>query len=139
MKRPCVTTLSRCYDLTNLLVLIILSLILFVLTNYYENNNVRGPCCSSRARSRTASCRIYTYVYIYIYNTCIHLSLSIYIYIYIYTIMYLYDLTNRYYQDWDDMEAVWDYTFRRLGVDPSEHKVVQTEAALNPRYIYIYI
>jgi len=30
------------------------------------------------------------------------------------------------------MEAIWDYTFEQLGVTPSQHKVVQTEAALNP-------
>lgn len=35
-------------------------------------------------------------------------------------------------QKWDDMEAVWDHTFARLGVTPAEHKVVQTEPAQNP-------
>lgn len=41
-------------------------------------------------------------------------------------------IQNGIIQDWEDMEAVWDYTFARLGVTPSERKVVQTEAALNP-------
>lgn len=35
-------------------------------------------------------------------------------------------------QDWDDMEAVWDHTFAKLGIAPSEHKVVHTEPAMNP-------
>mmetsp|Transcript_18300 Transcript_18300/g.39434 ORF Transcript_18300/g.39434 Transcript_18300/m.39434 type:complete len:391 (-) Transcript_18300:149-1321(-) len=35
--------------------------------------------------------------------------------------------------DWNDMEAVWDYTWDKLGITCSEHQVVQTEAALNPR------
>mmetsp|Transcript_125587 Transcript_125587/g.402143 ORF Transcript_125587/g.402143 Transcript_125587/m.402143 type:complete len:410 (-) Transcript_125587:39-1268(-) len=34
--------------------------------------------------------------------------------------------------DWNDMEAVWEYTWDRLGIVPSEHQVVQTEAAMNP-------
>lgn len=39
---------------------------------------------------------------------------------------------NGIVQDWDDMEVVWDYTFAQLGVEPEEHKIVQTEAAMNP-------
>jgi len=36
-------------------------------------------------------------------------------------------------QNWDDMEAMWDHTFAKLGVDAfAEHRVVQTEPALNP-------
>jgi len=35
--------------------------------------------------------------------------------------------------DWDDMERVWDYTYRLLKVeDPHEHPVLITEAPLNP-------
>mmetsp|Transcript_35328 Transcript_35328/g.100359 ORF Transcript_35328/g.100359 Transcript_35328/m.100359 type:complete len:393 (+) Transcript_35328:153-1331(+) len=34
--------------------------------------------------------------------------------------------------DWNDMEAVWEHTWDRLGIVPSEHQVVQTEAAMNP-------
>lgn len=41
-------------------------------------------------------------------------------------------ISNGVVQSWEDMEAVWDYTFGQLGITPSEHKVVQTEAALNP-------
>lgn len=41
-------------------------------------------------------------------------------------------IQNGVVQNWDDMEAVWEYTFARLGIDPSQHKIVQTEAALNP-------
>mmetsp|Transcript_66914 Transcript_66914/g.160230 ORF Transcript_66914/g.160230 Transcript_66914/m.160230 type:complete len:390 (-) Transcript_66914:35-1204(-) len=38
-------------------------------------------------------------------------------------------------KDWAGMEAIWDHTWERLGLpeDFSELRVVQTEAALNPR------
>lgn len=39
---------------------------------------------------------------------------------------------NGIVQDWDDMEVVWDYTFSRLGITPSEHQILQSEPALNP-------
>lgn len=42
-------------------------------------------------------------------------------------------IQNGVIQNWDEMEAVWEYTFDKLGVSPPAHKVVQTEAALNPR------
>ena len=36
--------------------------------------------------------------------------------------------------DWDDMEKVWNYTFKdQLRVDPIEHNVMLTEAPLNPK------
>lgn len=35
--------------------------------------------------------------------------------------------------NWDDMEAVWDHAFNRLNIVPSETRIVQTEAALNPK------
>jgi len=41
-------------------------------------------------------------------------------------------IQNGVVQNWEDMEAVWDFTFAKLGVDTGSHKVVQTEAALNP-------
>jgi len=41
-------------------------------------------------------------------------------------------IQNGVVKDWEGMEAVWDYTFHKLGVNPVEHKVLQTEAALNP-------
>lgn len=41
-------------------------------------------------------------------------------------------IQNGVIKNWDDMEAVWDHTFQQLNVTPSEHKIVQTEAALNP-------
>eukprot|EP00418_Pyrodinium_bahamense_P085079 CAMPEP_0179071028 /NCGR_PEP_ID=MMETSP0796-20121207/31322_1 /TAXON_ID=73915 /ORGANISM="Pyrodinium bahamense, Strain pbaha01" /LENGTH=391 /DNA_ID=CAMNT_0020768133 /DNA_START=33 /DNA_END=1204 /DNA_ORIENTATION=- len=41
-------------------------------------------------------------------------------------------IKNGIIEHWDDMEKVWDYTFKQLGVNPREHKIVQTEAALNP-------
>merc|ERR550525_2341617 len=41
-------------------------------------------------------------------------------------------LQNGIVQNWEDMEDVWDHTFAQLGVTPSEHNVVQTEATQNP-------
>jgi actin-related protein 2 len=41
-------------------------------------------------------------------------------------------ISNGIVQDWDGMEAIWDHTFSQLGATPSEHFVVQTEAAQNP-------
>jgi actin len=36
--------------------------------------------------------------------------------------------------DWDDMEKVWSYCFNNeLRVDPQEHKVLLTEAPMNPK------
>ncbi len=36
--------------------------------------------------------------------------------------------------DWDNMEKVWEYCFsNELRVDPSEHKVLLTEAPMNPK------
>ena len=35
---------------------------------------------------------------------------------------------------WDQMEKVWEYCFtNELRVDPSEHKVMLTEAPMNPK------
>lgn len=42
-------------------------------------------------------------------------------------------IQNGIIQDWDGMEAVWDSTFSQLGINPSEHMIVQTEAAQNPQ------
>merc|ERR1719414_136458 len=42
-------------------------------------------------------------------------------------------IENGIVKHWDDMEAVWNHTFKQLGINPREHKIVQTEAALNPR------
>mmetsp|Transcript_14198 Transcript_14198/g.30707 ORF Transcript_14198/g.30707 Transcript_14198/m.30707 type:complete len:387 (-) Transcript_14198:138-1298(-) len=43
-----------------------------------------------------------------------------------------YPVANGVIQNWDDMELVWDHTFKTLGANCSDHVVVQTEAALNP-------
>ncbi|XP_015246111.1 PREDICTED: POTE ankyrin domain family member E-like isoform X1 [Cyprinodon variegatus] len=34
--------------------------------------------------------------------------------------------------NWDDMEKIWHYTFQQLCVDPEDHPVLLTEAAMNP-------
>ncbi|XP_008396720.1 uncharacterized protein LOC103457989 [Poecilia reticulata] len=34
--------------------------------------------------------------------------------------------------NWDEMEKMWQYTFQQLCVDPEEHPVLLTEAAMNP-------
>lgn len=41
-------------------------------------------------------------------------------------------ISNGMIQDWEGIEAIWDHVFSGLKITPSEHKIVQTEAALNP-------
>jgi actin-related protein 2 len=44
-----------------------------------------------------------------------------------------YPITNGIIKDWDDMNHVWDYTFReKLRIDPTERRILLTEAAMNP-------
>lgn len=35
-------------------------------------------------------------------------------------------------QNWEDMEALWNFTFSQMNIDPSEHKLVLTEPVMNP-------
>jgi len=35
-------------------------------------------------------------------------------------------------KDWDDMERIWEYGFKKMGADLTESRVLMTEAALNP-------
>lgn len=45
-----------------------------------------------------------------------------------------YPLTNGIVKNWDDMEKIWRHCyFDQLMVDPEEHPVLLTEAALNPK------
>lgn len=45
-----------------------------------------------------------------------------------------YPITNGVVQKWDDMIHLYNYTFQqRLQIDPSEHKIMLTEAAMNPK------
>jgi len=45
-----------------------------------------------------------------------------------------YPITNGIVQKWDDMQHLYDYTFyQRLKIDPTEHKIMLTEAAMNPK------
>ena len=44
-----------------------------------------------------------------------------------------YPMENGIVRNWDDMMHVWDYTFsERLGINPSECKILLTEPPLNP-------
>jgi len=44
-----------------------------------------------------------------------------------------YPIENGIVKDWEGIKHIWDYTFdERLGVDPSEHKILLTEPPLNP-------
>ena len=44
-----------------------------------------------------------------------------------------YPLTNGVVQKWDDMIHLYNYTFfDRMKIDPKEHKIMLTEAAMNP-------
>lgn len=36
-------------------------------------------------------------------------------------------------KNWEDMEKVWNYTFKQLNVDPKEHAVLLTENPLNTK------
>ncbi|XP_067098168.1 uncharacterized protein [Osmerus mordax] len=44
-----------------------------------------------------------------------------------------YPMKNGIISNWDDMEKIWHHTFQQLGVEPDEHPVLLTEAAMNPR------
>ena len=45
-----------------------------------------------------------------------------------------YPIESGIVQEWEEMEKVWEHTFaNELRVDPSEHKVLITEAPNNPR------
>ena len=45
-----------------------------------------------------------------------------------------YPITNGIVQKWDDMCHLYDHTFyERLKIDPTEHRIMLTEAALNPK------
>jgi len=45
-----------------------------------------------------------------------------------------YPITNGIVQKWEDMEHLYNYTFfERLKIDPKEHKIMLTEAAMNPK------
>eukprot|EP01064_Diplonema_japonicum_P010961 TRINITY_DN181_c2_g1_i1.p1 TRINITY_DN181_c2_g1~~TRINITY_DN181_c2_g1_i1.p1 ORF type:complete len:416 (+),score=104.67 TRINITY_DN181_c2_g1_i1:63-1250(+) len=43
-----------------------------------------------------------------------------------------YPLQNGIVRNWEDMEHIWDYTWSELNIDPSECKVMLTEAPMNP-------
>ncbi|XP_041660757.1 uncharacterized protein LOC121521087 [Cheilinus undulatus] len=41
-------------------------------------------------------------------------------------------IKNGIIRNWDDMEKIWHHTFQLLRVDPEDHPVMLTEAAMNP-------
>ncbi|XP_056284869.1 actin, clone 302-like [Pseudoliparis swirei] len=41
-------------------------------------------------------------------------------------------IKNGIIRNWDEMEKIWHHTFQRLCVDPDDHPVLLTEAAMNP-------
>ncbi|KAJ8397612.1 hypothetical protein AAFF_G00436110 [Aldrovandia affinis] len=44
-----------------------------------------------------------------------------------------YPMKNGVIHNWDEMEQIWHHTFQQLRVDPEDHPVLLTEAAMNPR------
>jgi actin-related protein 2 len=44
-----------------------------------------------------------------------------------------YPLDNGIIRNWEDMEHLWNYTFNnKLGIEPRDHRIVLTEAPMNP-------
>uniref|UniRef100_A0A674E6Q5 Si:ch211-241j12.3 n=3 Tax=Salmo trutta TaxID=8032 RepID=A0A674E6Q5_SALTR len=43
-----------------------------------------------------------------------------------------YPMKNGIISNWDEMEKIWHHTFQQLQVDPDDHPVLLTEAAMNP-------
>lgn len=44
-----------------------------------------------------------------------------------------YPMENGVIRNWEDMEHLWDYSFyNKMRIDPSQHKILLTEAPLNP-------
>ena len=43
-----------------------------------------------------------------------------------------YPIEHGIIHDWKDMEYLWRHVFEKLNVSPKEHKVLLTEAPLNP-------
>jgi actin-related protein 2 len=45
-----------------------------------------------------------------------------------------YPIENGVVRSWEGMEHVWDYTFyEKMKIDPKQHKILLTEAAMNPK------
>ena len=45
-----------------------------------------------------------------------------------------YPVENGIVRDWDDMEHLWNYSFfDKMSIDPRDHKIMLTEAPLNPK------
>ncbi|KAK6295087.1 hypothetical protein J4Q44_G00343130 [Coregonus suidteri] len=43
-----------------------------------------------------------------------------------------YPMKNGIIRNWDEMEKIWHHTFQQLHVEPDDHPVLLTEAAMNP-------
>jgi len=44
-----------------------------------------------------------------------------------------YPMENGIVTNWDDMMHIWDYTFQKLNITPSNSKILLTEPAMNPK------
>ncbi len=44
-----------------------------------------------------------------------------------------YPMENGIVRNWDDMCILWDYTFDKLKVDPTDAKILLTEPPMNPK------
>ncbi|XP_064195993.1 uncharacterized protein LOC135257312 isoform X1 [Anguilla rostrata] len=44
-----------------------------------------------------------------------------------------YPMKNGIVRNWDEMEKIWNHSFQQLRVDPEDHPILLTEAAMNPR------
>jgi len=44
-----------------------------------------------------------------------------------------YPIEHGIVENWDDMKSIWEHTFKELRAEPEDHKVLLTEAPMNPK------